>query len=89
VSIRAPIGQVFALLGLLALLGFIGGAIGLLFEQEWCGPMLISASVISLLVAIPWAAAWPAGSLIGAILVDVVVLLALLTPWGERRAHAV
>jgi hypothetical protein len=50
--------------------------------------MLISASILSLIVAIPWAAAWPMGSLIGNVLVDVVVLVALLTPWGSRLAHA-
>jgi hypothetical protein len=89
VGMRTPVGQTFALLGLLALLGFIGGAMGLLVGQGWWQPLLISASVLSLLVAIPWAAAWPTGSLIGNILVDVVVLVALLTPWGERVAHAI
>jgi len=53
VSIRAPSGQAFALFGLLALLGFVGGAIGLLVGQEWWRPLLVSASVISLLIAIP------------------------------------
>ncbi len=89
VGVGTPIGQAFALLGLLALLGFIGGALGLLFGQEWWRPMLISAAIISLIVAIPWAAAWPIGSLIGNVLVDAVVLVALLTPWGERWTRAV
>jgi hypothetical protein len=89
VGVRTPIGQAFALLGLLALLGFIGGALGFLFGQEWWRPILIAASIISLIVAIPWAAAWPMGSLIGNVLVDVVVLVALLTPRGNRLAHAV
>jgi hypothetical protein len=88
-GIGSSIGQAFALLGILALLGFVGGALGFLFGQEWWPPMLIAASIISLIVAIPWAAAWPMGSLIGNVLVDVVVLVALLTPWGERLAHAI
>jgi hypothetical protein len=88
VGIRTPIGQAFALLGLLALMGFVGGALAFLFGQEWWPPILISASILSLIVAIPWAAAWPIGSLIGNVLVDVVVLVALLTPWGSRLAHA-
>jgi hypothetical protein len=87
-GIRTPIGQALALLGLLALMGFVGGALGFLFGQEWWPPMLISASILSLIVAIPWAAAWPMGSLIGNVLVDIVVLVALLTPWGSRLAHA-
>ena len=89
VGIGSPIGQAFALLSLLALLGFVGGALGFLFGQEWWRPILIAATVLSLLVAIPWAAAWPIGSLIGNVLVDVVVLVALLTPWGERWTHAI
>jgi hypothetical protein len=89
VGIGSPVGQAFALLSLLALLGFVGGALGFLFGQEWWRPMLISAAIISLIVAIPWAAAWPIGSLIGNVLVDIVVLVALLTPWGERWTHAV
>ncbi len=89
VGIGTPIGQAFALLGLLALLGFVGGALGFLFGKEWWPPMLISASILSLIVAIPWAAVWPIGSLIGNVLVDLVVLAALLTPWRERLAHAI
>jgi hypothetical protein len=89
VDMGTPIGQAFALLSLLALLSFIGGSLGFLFEKEWWRPMLIAASIMSLIVAIPWATAWPTGSLIGNVLVDGVVLVALLTPWGNRLAHAV
>jgi hypothetical protein len=89
VGIRTPIGQAFALLGLIALLGFVGGALGFLFGQGWWPPLLISASILSLTVAIPWAAAWPMGSLIGNVLVDVAILVALLTPWGRQLAHAI
>jgi hypothetical protein len=89
VSIHSPIGQACSLLGLLALLGFVGGALGLLFGHWWWSPTVISASILSLIVAIPWAAAWPMGSLIGNVFIDVAVLVALLTPWGNRLAHTV
>jgi hypothetical protein len=88
VGVSSPLGQAFGLLGLLALLGFCAGALGLLTHQQWWPAMTIAAAVVSIVAIVPWLSAWPLGSAIGALLVDVAVLVALLPPWAERLIHA-
>jgi hypothetical protein len=80
VGVTSPVGQAFGLLGLLALLGFCAGALGLIIHQEWWPAVTIAAAAISIVAIVPWLSAWPLGSAIGALLVDVAVLVALLPP---------
>jgi hypothetical protein len=88
VSLGSPIGQAFGLLGLIAMLGFLAGALGLVTHQGWWPAVTIAAAAISIVTIIPWWSAWPLGSLIGALLVDAAVLVALLSPWADRLVHA-
>jgi len=84
----SPVGQAFGLLGLVALLGFFGSAIGLIMYQDWWPTMAVAATAISLVLIIPWWNAWPVSSLIGALLVDAAILVALVPPWGHQLVQA-
>jgi hypothetical protein len=88
VSVNTPVGQAFGLLSLLALLGFCTGALGLIMHQAWWPAMTVAAVAISIVAIVPWVSAWPLSSAIGALLVDVAVLIALLPPWADRLIHA-
>ena len=89
VKIQTAIGRVFGLVWLVALVGFVGAGIGLLFQREWWSTLAIASSVVSILVIVPWwntvtpsARLWP-------LLVDVLVLAALLGPWRDQIARAI
>jgi hypothetical protein len=88
VGVAGPVGRAFALLGLIALIGFVGGALGLAFGAGWWPSLLIAAAAISLVVALPWPAAWPSGSWLGNVIVDAAVLVWMLTPWGDTLTRA-
>lgn len=88
VGVGSPIGQAFGLLGLVALIGFVAGALGLVTHQAWWPVVTIAAAVISIVTIVPWVSAWPVGSMAGALLVDAVTLIVLLPSWGEQLTHA-
>ena len=88
VGVSSLIGQAFGLLGLIALIGFVAGTLGLVTQQIWWPTVTIAAAAISIVTIIPWVTAWPTGSMIGALLVDAAVLIALLPPWGQQLVHA-
>lgn len=88
VTVGSPVGQVFGLLGLIALLGFAAGAIGLMAQQPWWPLVTVAAAAISLVTILPWFSSWPSGSMIGALLVDLAVLVALVPPWSQQVIHA-
>jgi len=46
------------------------------------------AAAISIVTIVPWFNSWPTGNMIGALLVDVAVLVALLPPWSQQFVHA-
>src|SRR5215470_17939471 len=54
VGVESLIGQAFALLGLVALIGFVAGALGLVTHQAWWPTITIVAAVISLVTIVPW-----------------------------------
>ncbi|HEX6551670.1 MAG TPA: hypothetical protein VF026_02825 [Ktedonobacteraceae bacterium] len=88
VGVGSPIGQAFGLLGLVALIGFVAGALGLVTQQAWWPTVTIAAAAISIVTIVPWVTTWPPASMIGALLVDAAVLAALLPPWGQQLVHA-
>src|SRR5579875_200316 len=88
VRIGGPIGQVFGLLALVALIGFIAGALGLVSGQVWWPTVTVLAAAISVMTIVPWFTAWPTMSMIGALLVDGAILVALLPPSGQQLVHA-
>jgi hypothetical protein len=66
--VSSPADLAFGLLGFVAVLGFVGSALGLLLHQEWWPQMTIAAAIVSLVTILPWASVWPTGSMIGAVL---------------------
>lgn len=65
----------------------MGGALGLVTQQEWWRPLTIAA-VLSLAVVVPWWKASPGTTNLGALIVDMAVLVVLLPPWGDRVSQA-
>ncbi len=75
--------RIFSLLWLLAALGFVISAIALLLGRSWWAPVLLLASLLSLLICIlDWGVAFR-----GAI-VDVLLLLLLFVVFGFRQPPA-
>jgi hypothetical protein len=72
-------GRVFGLLWLVAMLGLVVSAFGLVFRQDWWLPLAVAASVISLVVILPWWNTVPSGAKFGAFF-DLLVIAALLSP---------
>ena len=79
VFLDGPLGRVFGLLWLIATIGFVGTAIGIVIQQDWWSPLAIAVSVISLIVIVPWWNTVPPGAKVGAIF-DVIVIVVLLLP---------
>jgi hypothetical protein len=62
------------------LAGFLIGTYGLWTGQEWWRPVLVVASVASIVAALPWWGVMPTVSYLGALAVDAVVLIGIVTP---------
>ncbi len=84
----SAIGRVFGLIWLLALVTSVGAGVGLLARQDWWIPLAIVSSVISLVAVVPWLNVMPPISAIGAVLMDLAVLGALLLPQGEQLVRS-
>jgi hypothetical protein len=88
VTMNTAVGKAFGLLWLVGLVAFVGSGLGVLIGAAWWQPLAIAASVISLLAIVPWLNVMPLGSAFGAVAVDVITLVVLLTPWGEGLTKA-
>lgn len=88
VTLDSALGRAFGLLWLVAMIGTVGAALGLLFQQGWWQPLAVAAAILSLVAIGPWLNVMPVGSAIGAVLVDLVVLIALLGPWHDTLTRA-
>ena len=88
-TIVSPVGKSLALLWLIPLVGFVAGTYGLWTGQEWWRPVLAVASIASIAAVLPWWGVMPAFSYLGAIAVDIAVLVGILTPWGDQLAKSV
>jgi hypothetical protein len=68
------------------MIGFLAAAIGLIANQSWWSTVAIIASILSLLVVIPWWNTFTPGimSKKSAVVVDIVILVALLGPWKDE-----
>jgi len=88
VMLDSALGRAFGLLWLVALIATVGAALGLLVlklrEAQHGG----ESAVLSLVAIGPWLNLMPVGSAIGAVLVDVIVLVALLGPWHDTLIRA-
>jgi hypothetical protein len=87
-TVDSLIGQIFGVLALGVLVGFVVVVFALLTHKQWARQVLIASAAASLVVILSWANVWLQGSMVGAVLVDVAVLVALLPSWGVRFAHA-
>jgi hypothetical protein len=83
-TIVSTAGKSIAVLWLLPLVGFLLGTYGLWTGQSWWRPLLGLASVASIVVVLPWWRVMPTFSYIGALAVDVAVLVGILTPLGDQ-----
>lgn len=88
VTIQSGVGRAFSLLWLVAMIGFVAAGIGLATGQPWWTTLAIVSAVISLVAVVPWFGVMPVGSAIGAILVDVAVIVTLVPNWGEQITRA-
>jgi hypothetical protein len=79
VYLDSAVGRIFGLLWLMAMLGLVGSAFGLVFRQDWWLPLAVAASVMSLVVILPWWNTVPSGAKFGAFF-DLLVIAALLSP---------
>lgn len=50
--------------------------------------MLAASAVASIVAVVPWWGVMPVFSYLGALAVDVLVLIAVLTPWGDQFVRA-
>jgi hypothetical protein len=83
VTARGVVGRTFGLLWAVALVGLVGTGLGLVFKQAWWPQLAIAAAAVSLFAIVPWLKVVPPGAWAGALL-DVLILVALLSPWAER-----
>lgn len=83
ILLDGPIGRVFGLLWLMAMIGFVAIFIGIVFQLDWWPPVAISASAVSLIVIVPWWNTVPSGAKVGAIF-DVFVIVLLILPFEEN-----
>jgi hypothetical protein len=88
-TIVSSAGKGLALLWLVPLAGFLIGTYGLWTGQDWWRPVLAVASIASIMSVLPWWGVMPTFSYLGAIAVDIAVLVGILTPWGDQIAKIV
>jgi cytochrome c biogenesis protein CcdA len=85
VFIQSALGKVFGIFWLLAIIGFFTAAVRLIANQSWWPSIAIIASILSLLAVIPWWNTFTPGimSKVSAVVVDIIILVALLSPWSD------
>jgi hypothetical protein len=87
-TIVSPAGKALSLLWLIPLVGFVLGTYGLWTGQVWWRPVLIVSAVVSIVAVLPWWNVMPRFSYLGALAVDVLVLVGAFTPWGAEVVKA-
>lgn len=83
ITARSAVGKAWALLWMVALLGFLGAGLGLLFGLAWWPALAAAAAMISLVAIVPWVRVVPPGAWAGVVL-DVLILAALVPPWSSQ-----
>jgi hypothetical protein len=72
---------VFIVLWLVAMVGFVGAAIGILLQGTWWRTLAVAAAAISLPVTLLFMGGTAAPNKLACVVVDVAILVALL--WGQ------
>lgn len=83
-AIDSGLGRAFGVIWLVALAGFVAAGVGLLAGQDWWKAAAVAAAVVSLVVILPWWNTVTPGSKLAAVLVDVITLIVLFSPWGDQ-----
>jgi hypothetical protein len=84
VTMTSPVGRLWSLVWLTALVATAASGVGLLLNQDWWQPLAVVSAIVSLVAVVPWLNVMPAGSAFGAVLVDLLLLAVLLLPWREQ-----
>jgi hypothetical protein len=86
IPMQSTIGKVFGVIWLVSMGAFLAAAIGLLAKQSWWPTVTVIASILSLIVVVPWWNSFTPGimSKRSAVVVDIIVLVALLSPWKDE-----
>jgi hypothetical protein len=87
-TITSPGGRALSLLWLVPLVGFLVGTYGLWTGETWWRPVLAASAVVSIVAVLPWWRVMPTISYLGALAVDLLVLVGILTPWGDQIIKA-
>ena len=83
VTLGSGLGRAFGLLWLVAMIGLVSTALGIVLRQDWWPTLAIAASVVSLVVIVPWWNTVPPGARFGAVF-DLLTIIALLLPFGSK-----
>ena len=83
VTLKSPLGRFFGLVWLLAALVLAGAGLALVFAPAAWPGLPVAGALLSLLAILPWWRSVPPGAKAGALL-DLLILAALLPPWGEQ-----
>lgn len=83
-TVTSAVGKAFALLWLLAMLGFLVAAVGLLRRKEWWPALAVASAVISLVVLLPWWNTITPSSRVWVLLADLVIIAAFGLPWKNQ-----
>lgn len=83
-TIGSTAGKALSLLWLFPMVGFVLGTYGLWVDASWWRPVLVVSAVVSITAILPWWKVMPTFSYLGALAIDVLVLVAVLTPWGDQ-----
>lgn len=79
VLVTGPVGKVWAVFWLAALILIVASAVGLFIGADWWRQLAVFGAVASLVAMVPWARTVPPGALLGVAL-DIGVLAMLLIP---------
>lgn len=83
ITLHSPVGRAFGLLWLVAMLGLVGGGLGLVFGQVWWPTLTLGGAVISLVAIVPWWNTVPPGAKVGAAF-DLLLIVILALPWNAQ-----
>ncbi len=89
ITVESAVGRVWGIIWLVAGAAFVVAGIGLVNHQDWWRMLVIAAAFISLIAILPWFNTVPPGAKFGGVLVDLVVIVGLLPPWGQQIAQAI
>jgi len=83
VRMNSPIGKVFGMVWLVAMICFLIAAFGLFTGQPYWMDFAVVAAICSLCVILPWARTVVPGALYGGTLANLFILVMAFGPWKE------